>query len=203
MALIGTTGSGKSTTADLLMGLLHPTAGQIMVDGKNIHDPHYPERLASWQLSIAHVPQNVFLIDGSISQNIAIGIPQGKIDHRRVRESAKFAHIASFVESSKFGYDMVVGERGIQLSGGQRQRIAIARAFYKQAHLIILDEATSALDSHTERAVMESIENLSHETTLVIIAHRLSTIRSCDTIIKLEAGRVVALGKPESILPNA
>jgi ATP-binding cassette subfamily B protein len=203
VGLIGITGSGKSTIVDLLMGLLQPTAGTITVDGKNINDNADFETMSSWQRSIAHVPQNIFLVDGTISENIAFGIPKNDIDFERVRESAELAHIASFIESSMLGYETPVGERGIQLSGGQRQRLAIARAFYKRSSVMVLDEATSALDNETEANVINEIENLSRKITLIIIAHRLSTVQSCDKIIKIHAGKIAAIGDPKSIIANA
>ena len=188
IGLIGSTGSGKSTTLDLLMGLLQPTAGRVLVDGCDLHDPSHPERLMAWRATIAHVPQHIYLSDSSIAENIAFGLPLDQIDHERVRFAAQQAQIASFIESSPQGYKSFVGERGIRLSGGQRQRIGIARALYKQAQVLVFDEATSALDTSTEKAVMEAIEGLSKNLTIVIIAHRLTTVRRCDRIIRLDQG---------------
>jgi ABC-type multidrug transport system fused ATPase/permease subunit len=200
IGLIGSTGSGKSTTVDLLMGLLEPIAGQLLVDGCDIHDPRHPERLAAWRAAIAHVPQSIYLSDSSIAENIAFGIPSTQIDMQRVREAAAQAQIASFIESSTDGYASFVGERGIRLSGGQRQRIGIARALYKLASVLVFDEATSALDNETEQAVMEAVEGLSKDLTIVMIAHRLSTVQRCDRVIQLEQGRVVADGPPSTVL---
>ena len=166
IGVIGSTGSGKSTTVDLLMGLLEPTTGSILVDGKNLHDPKDPELLLAWRASIAHVPQSIYLADSSIAENIAFGVPIHEIDYSRVEDAAKQAQISGFIESSAEGYSSYVGERGIRLSGGQRQRIGIARALYKQANVVVLDEATSALDNDTEEAVMSSVEGL------VAINHR-------------------------------
>lgn len=202
IGLIGTTGSGKSTTTDLVMGLLAPTAGRVFVDGTDIYDPTYPERLSSWRATIAHVPQSIFLADGSIAENIAIGVPMHKIDMARVRLASKQAQIDDYIESCPEKYNSLVGERGIRLSGGQRQRIGIARALYRQASLIILDEATSALDTSTENAVMEAVEGLDRNLTLVIIAHRLSTVQRCDRVIRLVRGSVSADGPPRLVLPN-
>jgi ABC-type multidrug transport system fused ATPase/permease subunit len=200
IGLIGTTGSGKSTTLDLVMGLLIPTTGKVLVDGVDLHDPEYPERLVGWRSSIAHVPQNIYLTDGSIAENIAFGVPRQKIDLSRVKQAAEQAQIASFVETSAHGYETFVGERGIRLSGGQRQRIAIARALYKQARLLVFDEATSALDNGTEQAVMAAIEGLTKDLTIVIIAHRLSTVQRCDRVIRLAKGSVSADGPPSLVL---
>ena len=200
LGLIGSTGSGKSTVVDLIMGLLAPTHGQLVVDGVDLHDPRYPERLLAWRSAVAHVPQSIYLSDSSIVENIAFGVPKDQIDRNRVRLAAQQAQIASFIEASPDGYDSFVGERGVRLSGGQRQRLGIARALYKQAHVLILDEATSALDSDTEQAVMDAINHLDRNLTVVMIAHRLSTVAKCDRVIRLEHGRVVADGPPSEVL---
>ena len=181
VGFVGKTGSGKSTCLDLLMGLLKPTAGQILVDGH----PLSPKNLKDWQRNIAHVPQVIYLADTSLAENIAFGVPPQNIDMKKVKEVARQAHIANFIESSPQGYQALVGERGIRLSGGQRQRIGIARALYKQAPVLVFDEATSALDHETEQAVMKVIEGLSSELTVLIIAHRLTTLKNCTQIIKL------------------
>lgn len=181
VGFIGTTGSGKSTLLDIIMGLLQPTEGTIEIDGESITAGNR----RSWQTHIAHVPQAIFLADSNIVENIAFGIPKDKIDYERVRHSARQAQIADIIESWPSQYQTNVGERGVQLSGGQRQRIGIARALYKQADVIIFDEATSALDSETEEAVMQAIEGLSKDITILIIAHRLTTIRNCTQIIEI------------------
>ena len=203
IGFIGSTGSGKSTTVDVLMGLLPPTQGQILVDGLDLHDPVHPERLLAWRSAIAHVPQSIYLADSSIAENIAFGVPKDQIDFDRVRLAAQQAQIASFIEASPDGYDSFVGERGIRLSGGQRQRLGIARALYKQAQVLILDEATSALDNDTEQAVMDEINQLDRNLTVVMIAHRLSTVAKCDRVIRLDHGRVVADGPPSEVLGQA
>ena len=190
IGLIGSTGSGKSTTVDLFMGLLIPTAGRVLVDGLDLHDPAHPERLAAWRAAIAHVPQSIYLADSSIAENIAFGVPRHQIDLARVKRAAEQAQVASFIESSPEGYQSLVGERGIRLSGGQRQRIALARALYKQARVLVFDEATSALDTATESSVMESIDRMSERLTVVIVAHRLNTLTCCNRVIKLRAGLV-------------
>jgi ABC-type multidrug transport system fused ATPase/permease subunit len=199
IGIIGSTGSGKSTTMDLLMGLLLPSEGKILVDGMDLHDPDYPERLSTWRATIAHVPQSIYLADSSIAENIAFGLPIDQVDMARVREAAAQAQIAGFIESSPDGYNTFVGERGIRLSGGQRQRIGIARALYKQAQVMVFDEATSALDNETEAAVMEAIETLSRDLTVIMIAHRLSTIARCDRVIELGDGTVQRFLRPAEI----
>lgn len=195
VGFVGRTGSGKSTTLDLLMGLLTPTHGQLLIDDQ----PIIGNRLRAWQQNIAHVSQSVHLADATLAENIAFGVLPESIDHDRVRQAARQAQIADFIESSPEGYKAYVGERGIRLSGGQRQRIGIARALYKQATVLVLDEATSALDNFTEQSVMDAIEGLSSDLTILLIAHRLTTLRHCDSIVELEHGRVVAQGTYEHL----
>ena len=199
IGIIGSTGSGKSTTLDLLMGLLLPTAGRILVDGEDLHGP---ERLSAWRATIAHVPQSIYLADSSIAENVAFGLPKDQVDMVKVRLAAEQAQIAGFIESSPAGYNSFVGERGIRLSGGQRQRIGIARALYKQAQVLVFDEATSALDNETEVAVMEAIEGLSKDLTIVMIAHRLSTVQRCDRVIRLAYGVIECQGSPQDVLTS-
>ncbi|MDB4379549.1 ABC transporter ATP-binding protein/permease [bacterium] len=200
VGLIGSTGSGKSTLVDLLMGLLEPTNGRILIDGADLHDPNEPSRLPAWRAAIAHVPQNIFLSDNSIAENIAFGIPKKDIDLDRLFLAARQAQISGFIESIPGDYSTLVGERGVRLSGGQRQRIGIARALYKQANIIILDEATSALDSSTEDEVMKCLDGLSDELTVIMIAHRLSTLSSCDRIFKLSQGAPISVTTPSELL---
>jgi ABC-type multidrug transport system fused ATPase/permease subunit len=196
IGLIGTTGSGKSTFLDIVMGLLSPTDGELMVDGKVIK---CKER-SSWQAHIAHVPQSIFLADISIAENIAFGIQKSEIDFQKARRCAAAAQIATTIEAWPLQYDTVVGERGIRLSGGQKQRIGIARALYKEADVIILDEATSALDAETESAVMDSINSLSRDLTIIIVAHRLTTLRNCTRVIELKNGAVNRIGSYQEII---
>lgn len=199
VGFVGSTGSGKTTTADLLMGLLEPIEGQILVDSQSI----LGERRRSWQRAIAHVPQSIFLADITVAENIAFGVRRNEIDMNLVRKAARQAQIDKFIESLRKGYNELVGERGIRLSGGQRQRIGIARALYKQASVLIFDEATSSLDNATEQAVMESIESLNRDLTILIIAHRLTTVKRCDQIIELAHGKVVAQGSYEQLLEQS
>jgi ABC-type multidrug transport system fused ATPase/permease subunit len=196
VGFIGTTGSGKSTLLDIVMGLLQPTDGTLEIDGQ----PVAPTINRAWQAHIAHVPQAIFLADSSIEENIAFGVPIDQIDSQRVRQAAQQAQIAGSIESWPKQYQTFVGERGIRLSGGQRQRIGIARALYKQADVIIFDEATSALDNETEQAVMEAIEGLSEDLTLLIIAHRLTTLKNCTQIVELGEGGIKRVGTYQDIV---
>jgi ATP-binding cassette subfamily C protein len=185
IGIVGATGSGKSTLVDLLMGLHEATSGHILVDGAALT----PENIRCWQAGIGYVPQDIFLIDDTIARNIALGVRDEEIDPARLREAAAAASILGFIEKdlpSKF--ETIVGERGVRMSGGQRQRVALARALYRRPELLILDEATSALDNETEAQVVEAINNLQGEITMVVIAHRLSTIEKCRTVVELEGG---------------
>lgn len=193
---IGVTGSGKSTLLDILMGLLEPTEGSFKIDDQFLTSTNN----RSWQAHIAHVPQAIFLSDSTIEENIAFGVPKGKIDHARVMQAARQAQIAEIIESWPKKYNTYVGERGIRLSGGQRQRIGIARALYKQADVIIFDEATSALDNETEKAVMEAIEGLGKDLTILIIAHRLTTLKNCTQIVELGNGGIKRMGTYDEII---
>lgn len=199
VGFIGTTGSGKSTLLDIVMGLLQPTDGSLEIDGQ----PVTPANNRAWQAHIAHVPQAIFLADSSIEENIAFGVPKNQIDSQRVREAARQAQIADIIETWPEQYRTFVGERGIRLSGGQRQRIGIARALYKQADVIIFDEATSALDNETEQAVMQAIEGLSEDLTILIIAHRLSTLRNCTQIVELGDCGIKRIGTYQEIVANS
>ena len=199
VGFIGTTGSGKSTLLDIVMGLLQPTNGSLEVDDQAVTSTNN----RAWQAHIAHVPQAIFLSDSSIEENIAFGVPIDQIDPQRVRQAAQQAQIADNIESWPKQYQTFVGERGIRLSGGQRQRIGIARALYKQADVIIFDEATSALDNETEQAVMQAIEGLSKDLTLLIIAHRLTTLKNCTQIVKLGEGGIKRAGTYQDIVNQA
>ena len=182
VGFVGKTGSGKSTLLDIIMGLLSPTEGTLEIDGLPITMDNH----RAWQSHISHVPQAIFLADSTIEENIAFGIPKNKIDHSRIIEAASQAQIADIIDTWPKKYKTIVGERGIRLSGGQRQRIGIARALYKQSDVIIFDEATSALDNDTESAVMQAIDSLNKDVTVLIIAHRLTTLKNCDVIVELD-----------------
>lgn len=196
IGFIGKTGSGKSTLLDIVMGLLPPTEGAMQIDGVTIT----PQNHRAWQVNIAHVPQAIFLSDSTIAENIAFGVPADQIDQNRLRAAAEQAQIAQTIETWDKQYKTMVGERGVRLSGGQRQRIGIARALYKQANVIVFDEATSALDNETEQAVMQAIDNLGGELTILIVAHRLTTLKNCSQIVELSAGAVNRVGSYAEII---
>lgn len=192
VALIGSSGAGKTTLADIIMGLLKPQSGTVYMDGIDIFTiPH------QWARIIGYVPQAVFLIDDTVRSNVAFGLKKDEISDEKVWEALKQAQLKEFVQSLPNGMDSIVGERGVKFSGGQRQRIAIARALYENPDILVLDEATSALDNETETAVMESIDALQGSKTLIIVAHRLTTIRNCDVIYEIKDGMAVRRNKEE------
>ena len=191
VGFVGGSGAGKTTTVDLILGLLQPTRGGIYVDNQKISNVN----IRSWQRNIGYVPQVIFLSDDSIAANIAFGLPHDKIDYIAVEKAARVANLHDFVVSElPDGYDTVIGERGVRLSGGQRQRIGIARALYHDPGVLILDEATSALDNVTERVIMEAVGKLGHKKTIIIVAHRLSTVRYSDKLYLFKNGRITASG---------
>jgi ATP-binding cassette, subfamily B, bacterial PglK len=194
--IIGATGSGKSTLLDLLMGLLDPSSGKFCIDGIEFATLRHP----SWRSQIAHVPQSIFLCDGTIEENIALGIPPNLIDRERIMIAAKQAQISDDIESWDDAYETIVGERGVRLSGGQRQRIGIARALYKKAQILVFDEATSSLDHITEEKTMNAIDKLAGGITVIIVAHRLTTLKRCDQIIEIHDGKVLRVSKYEAIV---
>lgn len=193
VALVGRTGSGKSTLADLMAGLLSPQSGRISLDDKPLH----PEQRLDWLDNVGYVPQDIFLLDDTLARNIALGVPAQEIDRERVRQVMTIANL-----DSNFELDMLLGERGISLSGGQRQRVGIARALYNDPQFLIFDEATSALDNLTEREVMEAIQSLAGERTVLLIAHRLTTVERCDCIFLLEEGRILGQGTYAQLLES-
>lgn len=192
VAFIGSSGAGKTTLADIIMGLLKPQKGAVEMDGIDIYSiPH------QWCRIIGYVPQAVFLIDDTVRANVAFGLKENEIEEDKVWEALRQAQLKEFVEGLPYGLDTIVGERGVKFSGGQRQRIAIARALYEDPDILVLDEATSALDNETETAVMESIDALQGSKTLIIVAHRLTTIRNCDRIYEIADGVAVERKKEE------
>jgi ABC-type multidrug transport system fused ATPase/permease subunit len=196
IGFVGRTGSGKTTLADVILGLYTPSTGSIAVDGIVLSDLN--ER--AWRKRVGYVPQTVFLTNASVARNIALGIPEDQIDHEAVRRSAHMAQADEFITQMTDGYETIVGERGVKLSGGQRQRLGIARALYHNPDVLVFDEATSALDGMTEDAVMQAVQTLSAERTMILIAHRLRTVQACDRIVMLEAGKIVADGSYQELV---
>jgi ATP-binding cassette, subfamily B, bacterial PglK len=199
VGIVGVNGSGKTTLVDVIVGLLVPSEGRVEVDGSALDDANR----ADWQSRIAYVPQNMFLLDSSIAQNIALGIPAADINRHRLLEAIRLAQLEEFINTLPAGYEHRVGERGIQLSGGQRQRIGIARALYRAATVLVLDEATNALDGMTEQELMATLECLRGRYTTILIAHRMTTVRSCDIIFELENGKVTGSGTYDGLLKSS
>ena len=196
IGIVGTTGSGKTTIIDIILGLLVAQKGTVEIDGKKIDR----QNIRAWQKSIGYVPQQIFLSDDTIESNIAFGVDRENINHDAVREAAKIANLHKFIsEELPLKYKTKLGERGIKLSGGQRQRVGIARALYSKPKLLILDEATSSLDNITEKAVMEAVNNLDKDITIILIAHRLSTVKNCENIYVLEKGKIKNSGTFEEL----
>lgn len=195
VGFVGTTGCGKTTLVDVIMGLLEPQSGRIDIDGTTVIPTTNDHALQRWQRNFGYVPQQIYLSDDTVSANIAFGIPHDLRDQEAIERAARVANLHAFVtEEMPNKYETVVGERGIRLSGGQRQRVGIARALYHDPDILVMDEATSALDSVTEDAVMDAIHNLMHTKTIIIIAHRITTVRECDAICLMEKGRITAQG---------
>ena len=200
IGLVGATGSGKTTTVDIILGLLEAQKGTLEVDGKVINTINK----RSWQLSIGYVPQQIFLSDNTISANIAFGIDINNIDEEAVEHAAKIANLHEFIINElPLKYQTIVGERGVRLSGGQRQRIGIARALYHKPKVLVLDEATSALDNLTEKEVMSALHNSEKNITKIIVAHRLSTVRDCDIIYLFDKGELKSQGSFEELIKNS
>jgi ATP-binding cassette, subfamily B, bacterial PglK len=195
IGIAGTTGSGKTTLVDILLGLLDPDEGQVIIDDESINH----NNIGAWQAALGYVPQDIFLADSSIANNIAFGVEETDIDYNRVEEVIQYAQLDEFIASLKSGVHTIVGERGAQLSGGQRQRIGIARAFYHRASVLILDEATSSLDSITESSVMDVLYSFKDSLTVFIIAHRISTLERCNHIFLLDEGKIAEQGSYESL----
>ena len=198
VGLVGPSGSGKSTLVDVLLGLLVPQSGEVCVDGRNIQ-----ESLRSWQNQVGYVPQAIFLIDDSLRNNVAFAIHESQIDDQAVRAAICSAQLDEFVATLPNGLDTVVGERGVRLSGGQRQRIGIARALYHNPSVLVLDEATSSLDTETEHGVMQAVQALQGNKTVIIVAHRLSTVEYCDRLYRLEDSRIVDEGSFQEVIVRA
>ena len=194
---MGSTGSGKTTTIDIIIGLLEAQKGTFEVDGKIITK----NNSRNWQSSIGYVPQHIYLADDSVAANIALGTKSNDINFDSVEKASKTANLHEFViDELSNGYHTKVGDRGIRLSGGQRQRIGIARALYNDPSVIIFDEATSSLDNNTEKLVMDAIEKISQDKTIILIAHRLSTLRNCDKIFLMEKGEIKKEGTFEELV---
>ena len=187
IGIVGSTGSGKTTTLDIFLGLLEPESGRLLVDGI----PISKENVRAWQANIGYVPQQIMLMDDTIERNIAFGIPDDKVDRNKVIRAAQLAHLHDFIEKElEKGYETEIGEKGVRLSGGQRQRIGIARALYHEPSVLVLDEATSALDNITENVIMEALHTLSRQKTILMVAHRLTTVKECDWIFVMENGHL-------------
>lgn len=195
IGLVGASGSGKSTAIDIILGLIKPYSGTVYIDDHPLMDSN----TRSWQNSLGFVPQSIFLSDATVKENIAFGLPPEAIDHSRLDEAVKMAHLEELIRTLPEGLNTKVGERGVQLSGGQRQRIGIARALYHDADVLILDEATSALDGITEKLIMDAIHDFSGKKTIIMIAHRLATVKKCDRIFLMEHGTVIDAGSYDDL----
>ena len=199
IGICGPSGSGKTTLMDACLGLLMPSSGRILVDDVELTTTN----VARWQRNIGYVPQSIYLIDGTIAENIAFSTDRTTIDMEGVKQAAELAHLTDVIEASEKGFDTLVGERGVRLSGGQRQRVAIARALYRDPAVLFFDEATSALDTASEAQVVEAIQSLAHMKTIIVVAHRLTTLRYCDVIYELKDGQLVRSGNYATFVPHA
>ena len=194
VGIVGATGAGKTTLVDILLGLLEPSAGRVLVDGRDIR-----KNLRAWQRQLGYVPQAIYLADDTIARNVALGLDDETIDRDRVAIVVHMAQLEPFMETLPKGLDTLVGERGVRLSGGQRQRVAIARAIYHDPQVLFFDEATAALDNQTEQELTRSINALQGQKTLIIVAHRLTTVRNCDRLFLLDDARLVDVGSYDEL----
>ena len=199
IALVGRTGSGKTTLAHLLLGLYTPTDGELFLDGVPVSEEDMP----AWQANCAFVPQNIRLLYASVRENVAFCEDIESIDDDQVWAALEAAQFSEFVAQMPYGLFTMCGENGMKLSGGQRQRLSLARAFYRRARLMVLDEATSALDNKTEHDVMQALELVGRRCTMVVIAHRLSTVKKCDRIYEVDQGRIIASGDFKTLIENS
>jgi len=194
LALVGSTGAGKSTLADVILGVVDPDLGSVTISGVSPR-----EAVSTWPGAVAYIPQTVGLTEGTIRENVALGLPELAIDDSMVWEALERAHLADFLRDTREGLDTIVGERGVRLSGGQRQRLGIARALYTRPRLLVLDEATSALDAETEQAITETLRELEGQVTTITIAHRLATIRFADQVVFMRHGVIESRGTFEEV----
>ena len=194
---MGSTGSGKSTLVDVMLGLLNPTTGKIVIDNNEL----YQGNIREWQKNLSYVPQDIYLLDTSIRQNIALGLDKDEVDQELLMKCVDLSNLNDLIENElDEGLDTIVGERGVRLSGGQKQRIGIARALYQKPKIIFFDEATSSLDNITEQEIIASLEKLQGNITLIMIAHRVTTLKSCDKIIVLDKGKIIDSGSYEYLV---
>jgi ATP-binding cassette, subfamily B, bacterial PglK len=196
VGIVGPSGSGKTTLIDVLLGLIQPEKGNLEIDKTIINK----DNIVSWQKNIGYVPQDIFLSEESIAENIAFGIPKKLIDYERINKAIKLSHLDSLINSLEGGLSTMVGERGVQLSGGQRQRIGIARALYHKTNVFIFDEATSSLDGITEKSIMNAINDFKGNKTIILVAHRLKTIKNCDIIFFIEDGKLIDKGTYDELI---
>ena len=197
VGIIGASGAGKSTLVNILLGLLEPQKGNILIDGQPITN------MREWVNNFTYIPQDIFLLDDTIKNNIALGIEKSEIDPKQLETAIQMAQLEQVIQDLPQGIETQIGEKGMRLSGGQRQRIALARAFYHDKDIVVLDEATSSLDHETEREIIHSIKRLQGIKTLIVIAHRLTTVQHCDIIIKLAQGQIIQKGSFHEVVEQA
>ena len=195
MGFIGESGSGKSTLVDLIIGLLQPSKGYVKVDGNNIQ-----QGFQSWAKQIGYVPQNIYLTDDTIRNNVAFAVKSGEIDDQMVTEAINAADLKEFVDNLPEGLNTIVGEKGVRISGGQKQRIGIARALYNKPNILIFDEATSALDTETEKEIINSVNKFKGKKTVIIVSHRMSAVSNCDRLFMLDKGKIIKTGNFNEIV---